>query len=97
MRTKVDDLYMLSGIAFSHIRRTLHSQLQRLKQEKEHRHQLQVCKPVRKKVKSKDLFSAFSLLLVSVCTCGAATLTMQNTGSLFLSLSALQNTSPWFQ
>ena len=54
--TRVDDLYLLCGIAPPHIRRAVSSQLEKLKQENDPMHHLYEQDPARKRLKSRHSF-----------------------------------------
>ena len=54
--TRVDDLYLLCGIAPRHIRRAVSSQLEKLKQENDPLHPLYEQDPARKRLKSRHSF-----------------------------------------
>ena len=54
--TRVDDLYLLCGIAPPHIRRAVSSQLEKLKQENDPLHPLYEQDPARKRLKSRHSF-----------------------------------------
>ena len=54
--TKVDDLYILSGIAPPHIRRHIHSQKEKFKQENDPLHPLYNSKPATKRLRSRHSF-----------------------------------------
>lgn len=79
--TKVD-LYLLSGIAPLYIRRTVPSQLEKLKQEIDPCYPLYSCEPMAKKLKPRQLFTLSQTTeQESICPYGAATLRW-DTGSL---------------
>ena len=54
--TKVDDLYVLSGIAPPHIRRCIHSQKEKFKQENDPLHPLFNSEPATKPLRSRHSF-----------------------------------------
>lgn len=96
--TKVDDHHLLSSIAPAYVRRTVHFQLEKLRQEIDFCYPLYCCEPMTKRLNSSHsvLYSVEPLNDIAPNQCLSLRCNNPNNVEHRFSLSAIQNILPGF-